>query len=705
MLPMAPRFFTGRRGELGWLMNLAQRESMTVAAVEGTAGVGKTALVVHAAHLLRPEFPGGCLYAELRGCDTAGQYPAEPEEVLKRFLRRLGVGGKKMPTTLEERSAMLRELLATRPTLLVLDDAASEAQVRPLLPGAGASLVLITSRSVLAGLDLDSRIDLDVLPGHEAEELLARMAGQERMAAEPKAVADVLASCGGLPLALVIAGKSLNARQARPVEWLAESLLDERRRLDQLAVPDQQVRAVFEVSYRQLAEADARMFRLLGLHPGPDFDEDIAASLAGFDDLKVAGSVLDRLAAAHLIIAERAGRFRLQGLLLLFAREISDEYDDEADRIAAQKRLARYFTDMAWYLDICLDPRQRPTAEADTAKAGGTLPSQREILEKFETERENLLAIVRLAAEHGWHDTVQRLSEYMGDALTLLRHLDDLLAVRQAALTAASSTGNTAARGAALGNLGNAYAELRRLDDAIACLTEDLAICCAAEDRRGEGQALGNLGVVYGELYRFKDAIDCYERAISISKEVGDKHSEGQTLDNLGNAYLRLRRFEDAADCYLAALRIKWDTDDRRGEGQTRNNLGVIYRNLGKFDDAIDCFEEDLAICRRLGDKHGESQTLGNLGNTYHEMYRFDDAIACYQKALTICRETGDRHGAGQVFGNLAIAYLGKREPGQAVSCLRNAASAMREAGDVEAATRYEKAASTVPTRRRRRHR
>ncbi|SRR5216683_3024755 len=708
LLPRDIPGFTGRELELARITRLAEGRSVAVAVVDGPAGVGKTALVVHVAHRLlsaRAEdellFPDGHLYADLRGCDTTGQLPAEPSEVLEVFLRRLGVGGAEIPQGAEERSGRLREMLASKRALLVLDNAASEAQVRPLLPGAGASLVLITSRPVLAGLEVDDRIDLGILPRHKATELLTWLAGEKRAAAEPEAVAGVVASCGGLPLALRIAGQLLAANISWSMDRLAEMLADERHRLDRLAAGDRQVRAAFEVSYRQLAGGDAQMFRLLGLYPGSHFDEDIAASLAELGDPKAAEPVLNRLAMAHLITEERAGRFRIHDLLRLFARQASEHYDDDADRVAAGERVAAYFTNMAWYLDACLDPRQRPLAEDDATQAGEILPSQRNVLEQFAAEQVNLLAVIRFAADNGWHEIVWRLSEYMGGALTLLRHLDDLLTVREAALAAAKSANDTAAYGRALGNLGNVYAELRRFQEAIDCFEEDLAICRETGDRHGEGLSLSNLGVVCSELLQFEDAIAYYQDALAICLETEDKYSQGQALGNLGNAYQKLRRFDEAIECYNKALRINWDTKDRHGEGRTFNNLGICYLKLSQFDDALDCFEEDLAICRKLGDRSGEGLTLGNLGNIHYEMRRYGDAIACYQDALAICQETGDRHNEGRALGNLASACHQQGQHKQAISYWQDAASAMREAGDPETASRYERAASAELSRRR----
>ena len=262
--------FTGRDGELARLAGLAGGGRVVVSAIGGTAGVGKTTLAVHAAHQLLGQFPDGHLYADLRGY-TEGQDPAEPGEVLEVFLRRLGVPAEEMPATVEDRSGLLRQVLAGRRVLMVLDNARSEGQVRPLLPGAGGSLVLVTSRSALPGLEVDERISLDILPPDEAAAMLAAIIGVARAGVEREAIAEVAGLCGRLPLALRIAGQLLAAHPRWPVARLAGMLAGERDRLARLGAGDLQVRAAFEVSYRQLAEEDARVFRRLALHPGPDF--------------------------------------------------------------------------------------------------------------------------------------------------------------------------------------------------------------------------------------------------------------------------------------------------------------------------------------------------------------------------------------------------------------------------------------------------
>jgi tetratricopeptide (TPR) repeat protein len=659
LLPRDVAAFTGRDDELARLAGLAGGGQVVVTAIGGTAGVGKTALAVHAAHQLLDEFPDGHLYADLRGY-TDGQDPAEPGEVLEVFLRRLGVPANDVPAEVDERSGLLRQILAGRRVLMVLDNARAEAQVRPLLPGAGGSLVLITSRSVLPGLELDERVSLDILPASEAVAMLAQIAGAARAEAEPQAMAEVARLCGRLPLALRVAGQLLAAHPAWPVGRLAWMLAGERDRLARLGAGDLQVRAAFEVSYRQLAEEDARLFRLLGLHPGPDFDVMAAAALAGTEP--AAGPVLDRLAEAHLVTEDAEGRFGMHDLLRLFARATCQETDSPADRDAAETRMIGYYVSLAAFLDSCVDPQLRPNAEQAAEQAGGALPSMREALMVFQTKRRSLLAAVGLAARRGWDKQVKQLSESTGDSLLVLRYFDDLLTVREAALAAARHAGN----------------------------------------KRSEGMALTSVGNAYFELGRFEEAITCHQQSLAILRETGERHFEGMSLNNLGNAYAELQRFEEAVDCFQQALTVFGETGDRHREGRTLTNIGNAYAQLRRFDEAITCYQEDIAICRETGDRHGEGQTLGNLGHAYADMRRFDEAITYYQQSLAILRETGDLRGEVSVLDNLGHVYAGLRRPDRAAVCWRDAAAVLRDAGDPEQAALFEQlAASTRPRRHR----
>ncbi len=675
LLPRDVPGFTGRNEELARLVGLAGGGRVVVTTIGGTAGVGKTALAVHAAHQLVGEFPDGHLYADLHGY-TEGQDPAEPGEVLALFIRSLGVPAEVIPAGVEERSGLLRQVLASRRVLMVLDNARTEAQVRPLLPGAGASLVLVTSRSVLPGLEADARISLDVLAEDEAVAMLAGLGGH-RAAADPTAVAEVARLCGRLPLALRIAGQLLATHPTWPAVRLVQLLASERDRLARLGAGDLQVRAAFEVSYQQLAEEDARLFRMLGLHPGPDFTATAAAALAGTDE-DVAEPALGRLAEAHLIAEDTVGRFALHDLLRLFARDTCQQADTIDDRNAAETRLVRHYENLAAFLDSCVDPELRSAAEQD----GKPLSSMRQALAVFQAERPSLLAALGLAIQRGWDEEIRRLSASTGRSLTILRYLDDLITVREAALAAARRAGETRAEGRALSNLGEAYRELRRFQEAITSYQQALVIFRALDDRDAEGLALSNLGIANQELRRFEEAIASYDQALVIFREIGDRHGEGLALNNLGIAYRELRRFDEAIVGYQEALVIFRDAGDRHGEGQTLSNLGSAYRELRRFVEAITSYQQGLAIRREVGDRYGEGQTLNNLGNAYAELRRPAEAITSYQQALVIFREVGDRHEEGLTLNNLGVAYDDVRQFEDAITSYQQTLEIRREAGD-----------------------
>ena len=301
---------------------------------------------------------------------------------------------------------------------------------------------------------------------------------------------------------------------------------------------------------------------------------------------------------------DAAGRFGLHDLLRLFARSTCQDTDSQPDREAAEARLVGYYVGLARFLDSCTNPRRRPAAVREAEQDGVPLPSMREALAMVQAERRSLVAVVGLAAQRGWDEQVGRLSMSTGEALSVLRYLDDLLTLAEAALAAVRHAGDTPAEGRALGNLGEAYRELRRFEEAITCYQQALAIFQETGDRRSEGMALGNLGAAYGQLRRFEEAIGCGQQALAIFQEVSDRYGEGRIL----------------------------------------NNLGLIYQELRRFEEAITCYQQDIAICQETGDQHGEAQTLTNLGVAYGELRRFEEAIGCGQQALALFRETGDRY-------------------------------------------------------------
>jgi tetratricopeptide (TPR) repeat protein len=679
LLPRDVPGFIGRADELACLTGLAGGGSVVVTAIGGTAGVGKTALAVRAAHRLLAQFPDGHLYADLRGY-TEGQAAAESGEVLEVFLRRLGVAAEAVPAGTAERSGLFRQLLASLKVLVVLDNAATEEQVRPLLPGAGASLVLITSRSALAGLELDGRIDLDVLPDSEAVALLAKIIGAERAAADPRALARVARSCGCLPLALRIAGQLLVAHPAWSATRLAAMLADERDRLDRLSAGDRQVRTAFVTSYRLLPEPDARMFRLLGLHPGPDIDTTAAAALAGIDPQE-AELVLDRLVLAHLITEDRAGWFGMHDLLRLFARQICQDHDDEATLDAALGRLAGHFANLAEYLGGCVDPEERPGIAEAAAAAGESVHSVRQALEMFEAHRPNMVAVVGMAAEHAWLEEVQRISENMVDALNLLHHPDDLLIVTRTALTTAQAKQDEDAEGRALSNLGYAYSELRQFEESVTCYEDALAVCRRTGDHSTERTALTGLGNSYLFLRRLEEAATCQQDALTMCRGFADEHDEGMALGSLGHTYQEMRRYEESVTCYQDALAIFRATGDHRRESMALAHLGDTYESMRRYEEAISSYADALTIIRENGFRHDEGMALNNLGGTYEAMRRYEEAVAYYRDALAILRDVRDQYGEGTVLRNLGDTYESMRRHEEAAAHYRDSLAIFRENG------------------------
>lgn len=670
LLPRDVPAFTGREPELARIAALAECGSVGVSAVDGTAGVGKTALAIHAAHRLLASFPDGQLYADLRGY-TAGQASAEPGEILEMFLRSLGIPAHELPLGLDGKSALLRNLLASRRVIMVLDNAASEMQVTPLLPGIGFSLVLITSRRALAGLEVNERISLGMLSDDEATALLAKLIGQERASSDPAAWRRICELCGYLPLALRIAGHLLATHSAWRISRLSERIADERSRLDRIAAGDRQVRSAFSVSYDQLPPSDAQMFRLLGLHPGPDLDALAAASLADLTP-DAAEIILERLAEAHLIIEEDAGRYRMHELLRLFARETCEIQEDEAARREAQERMVCQYASGAMVLNECLDPEHTPpNVEIQP------------ILDVFERDRRSMLAVFHLAIS----DRNNHFPDMRGNLIPLLirtRHLDDLIAIETATLAAARNAGDREAEADALAGLGAAFGTNRQLNEARTCISDALSIYTELQNRSGEMWALNDLGNVYHHLRELDSAVNCFQKALTLSRDIRDNAAERMTLTNLGSINRELRFFDEAAANLHAALAICQDSGDLQGMAQTLNNLGNVHREQGKPAEAEIDNRSALILFREIGDRHGEAQALVNIGNSEHELGRHSSAAASYKGALNIFQELSDRHSEALTLRNLGVAYRELAKLDDSLECWRIAIDIAREVDDTD---------------------
>src|SRR6266536_3076989 len=547
-LPADVAGFTGRGREV------------VISAIAGAAGVGKTALAVHWAHRVRGRFDGQ-LYVDLHGY-TPGS-PLSPLQALAGLLGALGVAADRIPVEVEQAAGLYRSLLAERRVLVVLDNARSAEQVRPLVPGSPGCVVVVTSRDRLGGLVASHgarRLTLEVLAPEEAVGLLAQIVGLDRVRAEPEAAARLAEVCGLLPLALRVAAANLTGQPSdHPIAgYLAR--LGAGNRLAELAVdgdPQAAVRTAFDCSYGVL-DADARrLFGLLGLLPGPDFTSAAAAALAGVL-VGRAGGVLERLAGAHLVEPRGAGRFGLHDLLRLYARQRSEQEEGVLERRQALDRLLGWYLQTADAADRLVSPEmlRLPLPTADPGLPPASFDGRADALGWLDAERPNLVSATRHAAAHGPRPVAWLLADVLRGYFWGGRHMVDWLAVANAALCAADADGDPQARAAARRNLGLAYYFLGDYVRAAEHHTGALALARQAGWVEGEAATLGNLAMVHTELGHLRQAADHHARALALNRQIGSKAGQAIALGNLGHASLRMGTLQRAVDQLTQALAL-----------------------------------------------------------------------------------------------------------------------------------------------------
>lgn len=653
-LPADTAAFVGRETDLADLDALLASDdgarAVVISALAGGAGVGKTTLAVRWAHRVRERFPDGDLFVNLRGYDP-GQ-PVTPGQALEGFLRALDVPAEKISVELATRAALFRSLLAGRRMLVILDNAASAEQVRPLLPGSAGCLTLITSRSRLSGLTARegaSRVPIDVLSLEDAMKLFRQVIGEARVDAELETAADLARRCGYLPLALRIAADRAATHPHLRLADLVEELADERDRLDTLASDDDEmtaVRAVFSWSYEKLPPDAARVFRLLGLHTGPEVSSEAAAALAGLPTTRIR-RLLDTLTGQHLLEQIGRNRYRFHDLLRTYAAERAAHDEPETARVAAVSRL------LGWYLHTTRAARHilvPNTAEVAIepvvpAHPPPTFSTYEEALSWCEQERTNLVSMVHLAAEVGHDVAAWQLTYVLTSFLWLRWYMDDWLATLLVGLAAA-----------------------RRI-----------------EDLNAQAQLLIDLGERACALGRLDEAVDYFEQALPLSRQGGSQGTEGFCLNGLGAAYSGLGRFEEALDHLYQALAIFSDIRARRGEGIALCNLGEAWRGLGRSADAIRCQREAAAILEEIGNHEGRATALRGLGDVYRDQRRLDDAARSYHEALKIFRAQGHRREIGVTLVGLGVAQLASGQTEAAVRSWQESLAIFRDLGEPQA--------------------
>ncbi|MGW5705487.1 BTAD domain-containing putative transcriptional regulator [Amycolatopsis japonica] len=619
-LPRTVRNFVGRTAELSELddqLALSDRDSAPVCVVVGTAGVGKTATVVRWGNRVRPRFPDGQLYVDLRGYGP--EQPPSAANVLEGFLQALGVEGPAIPRDLPARAARFRALAARRRLLVVLDNARTCEQVRPLLPMSSSCHVVVTSRDSLAGLvarDGANRIVLRRLPSSDARELFRGLAG-ERTDDAADAIDQVVRQCVRLPLALRVAAEIFRARDNISVADLAAELADEHRRLDLMDADGDAhtaIRSVFSRSLHHLPTSSARLFVLWGLHPGHDLTAPAFAALSG-EDLRATRKALDALTRSHLVEEGFAGRYRTHDLLRAYARELAGQVEP-ACREAATRRLFVWFLRTVLAARALVDPKARVIDLTGLEETPTEAPfhTRDDALAWFAAERANLVAVVRTAADQGADDICCLLAAALMRLFYLTKHWDDWLVTHEIAVAAARRSG-------------------RRVDEAYLLL---------------------GLGIAHDDVGGFEKAIEYFRTTAEVFHELGNRHGQAWTLNNLGVTQDSMGRFAEAAASYTAALEMFQADSDLHGEGIALNNLGDLRRQQGLFDDSLRHLRDAVALQRSSGDRTSLRFTLRTLGDLYRDKGLREQAGEEYRHALAITRELDDRWGSARLLVQLA---------------------------------------------------
>ena len=617
-LPHDVRGFVGRDRELSELDGLlVGAEPVPVATIAGTAGVGKTALAVRWAHRVLSRFPDGQLYVDLRGYGP--DEPVGAQDALAGFLRALGVDGVAVPTEPADRAARYRTLLAGRRMLVVLDNARTLDQVRPLLPGGRSCFVLVTSRDALVGLGAREgahRVRLNRLQAAEALELFGGMAG-ERVRAEPAAAATLVERCARLPLALRVAAEQIKTRRGVSVADLLDELTDQHR-LDALDVdgdPHTAVRAVFSWSYRQLRPDAARVFRLWGLHPGHVVDPHSLAALADTDP-RASRRALASLGQANLAEEDTHGRFEMHDLMRAYAAERVLAEEPAEQRDAAVHRLLTWYLHTTVAARFAVDPRARWIAVTDPPRHVPSFDTRAAAMRWFKLERPNLVAAVRLAAERSEHALCWQLTTALLTFFHLDKHWDDWLATHRVGLAAARACGDLAGQAHVLNGLGVVHSDLGHAAEAIDAHREAAELYARTDDRAGAAWNLNNLGVVYDDLRRFTEAVECYEASLALFRELADPRGQGLALCNLADVHRQRHDPDRAVEALRLATAIQEAAGDLDGRRFTLTNLGDLHREAGDSAAAADSYRAALDISRDLGDRWQVARILDRLAET-----------------------------------------------------------------------------------------
>jgi DNA-binding SARP family transcriptional activator/tetratricopeptide (TPR) repeat protein len=646
--------FAGRVEALAVLDKLLTG-TVVISAVSGTAGVGKTALAVHWAHRVAGAFPDGQLYVNLRGFDPGGQVMT-PAEAVRGFLDALGVAPERVPASFDAQIDLYRGLLARKRLLVVLDNARDAEQVRPLLPGTPTALTMITSRNRLADLDAAVPVNLDVLSTVESRDLLARRLTAERLSAEPDVLDEIIARCARLPLALTIVAARAQVTGLR-LAALAAELGRAGERLDALDTgdPASQVRAVFSWSYQALSPAAGRLFRLLGLHPGPDISVPAAASLAGLA-LPEARDLLAGLERTNLVVEQVPGRYTFHDLLRAYAAELAESVEPAGERREAVRRMLDHYVYSGYGASLVLFPTRGSfglTTPGPGVAAEQPPADQAQALAWFGAEHAILIRLIDSATEHGLDVYVLRLAWIMHDYLDRQGHWHDSRETKRAAVAVAVRTGDSLGEAHMRRLIAGAYIRLARYDEARAELEPALLLYRQAGEVANEGHAEHSLGFLAEAQGRPAEALAHSYRALELHRAGDNRTGVGSAYAAVGWYHALLGQYEEALAACEQALEISRALDHRIAIGAISHSLGYIHRKRGRHAESLDAYRRALLVFREAGDRQYEADTLTELGEVHQQAGDPGGARDAWEQALQIFTEL-DHAGIQTVRGKLA---------------------------------------------------
>jgi tetratricopeptide (TPR) repeat protein/DNA-binding XRE family transcriptional regulator len=667
-LPRDIGSFTGREAELSRLLAAFSGAAgdggpAGIYAIDGMAGAGKTTLAVHVAHQLAGSFPDGQFFIPLHA-HTAGQQPVDPADALASLLLTAGAGVQQIPPDLEARAGLWRDQIAGRKILLLLDDAAGHEQVRPLLPGTAGSLVLITSRRRLTALEDATVLSIDTLSPADAAVLLSRLADRPDLGPDADATAEIARLCGYLPLAIGMLGRQLKHHPARSGSEVAADLASARDRLAVMRAENLSVAAAFDLSYRDLTTDQRRLFRRLGLVPGPDIDAYAAAALdeTGVDSAR---GRLDELYDHHLISEPAAGRYQLHDLLRQYSRALAAE-GEPADAGAAA-RLVNYYAHVAAAASKHIATWTTAGDRPPPGSAPGSAPelaTTDEAAAWLEAERPNLHAAVDFAAEAMPRYAVA-IATAMGGFLRSRGHWEQAAGQYQTALSAACRAGDRPGQAGTLDELGLLQQLRGDYLAATATLAQATALYGDLGDQRGQAYALNHLGLVHQDTGDYQAAAACHQQALALARGAGDPLAEAVSLTDLGQVQQLTGDYPAAVVSHTQALATFRRLNSRFDEADALSQLGFAARAVGDYPAAATYLQQGLDQFRDLGDRLGQAWALHGLGHLQRATGDYQAASASLSQVLRLYQDLGMRHGQAKALnslGGLSLAISAAEE-------------------------------------------